>query len=64
MWITFDNEISNLPLTFDGLTQSKKKGQAALFCPLKHSFNAYTTKFNIVSFIQYLGSRVLGFPTN
>ena len=36
MWITFDNEMPNLPLTLDSLTQGKKKDQAILFCPIKH----------------------------
>jgi len=48
MWITFDSELPNLPLTLDSLTQSKKKGQAIQFSPLKHGFNAHTTGFNIV----------------
>jgi hypothetical protein len=48
MWITFDSEMPNLPLSLDSLTQSMKKGQAILFCALKHGFNACISGFNIV----------------
>jgi hypothetical protein len=47
-WITFDTEMPYLPLLPDSLKQSKKKGQAVLFSPLKQGFNACTASFNIV----------------
>jgi hypothetical protein len=48
MWITFDSEMPSLPLSLDSLTQSKKKGQAILICPLKHGFTACISGINIV----------------
>ena len=43
MWISSDSGMPNLPHFLDSLTQSKKKGQAILFCPIKQGFNACTT---------------------
>jgi hypothetical protein len=45
---SFDSEMPNLPLPLDSLTQSKKKDQAILFCPIKHGFNTCATSFKIV----------------
>jgi len=48
IWMSFDSGTPNRPHFLDGLTQSKKKDQAILFCPIKHGFNACTTSFKTV----------------